>query len=133
MALVQRKTGRLSHNRLTHIAGVQRNTAGETLKRVASDFTCRVLSSRLPFSMADTMLCPKDRKFNPTSQFISGYFRHPHPEPIPFSSSSFLKMSSLRFSPPRNGSNSLKTRPTLNPTHSPPQTELKTSFHQATL
>jgi N-hydroxyarylamine O-acetyltransferase len=29
----------------------------------------------------------KDRKFNCTSQFISGHFRHPHPKPIPFSSS----------------------------------------------
>ena len=29
----------------------------------------------------------KDRKFKRTSQFISGHFRHPHPKPIPFSSS----------------------------------------------
>ena len=51
---------RVSANRLVlrRTRGVYRNTAGETPKRLASAFTWRVLSSRLPFRMADTMLCP---------------------------------------------------------------------------
>ena len=44
-----------------------------------------------------------------------------------------IKMSSLRLSFARNGSNSLKIYPTPKQTHRPSQRELKTSFHQATL
>ena len=44
--------------RLLFFRSAHKNTAGETLKRLDSAFTWRVLSSRLPFRMADTMLCP---------------------------------------------------------------------------
>jgi len=71
----------------------------------------------------------KDRKFKHTSQFI--FSAPPRVNPILIFES--LKNPSLRLSPPRNGSNFLKIRPTLNQTHSPSQSKLKISFHQATL